>query len=711
MVVEPFGSSSPTESAAVVLPGAVSRGTFSAALVGFKPLAALQAEERAAAEKENASQPMTSLAAHIRRKFTYMSNSRRQCDEPRMIACMLQRRGEYDGAKLARIQQQGGTDIYLKLSANKARAAASWLQDVWAAVDGPVPYALDATPEPDIPPTLVADEYALFQEEVRKTLEAGVQLQPAKLSQLIQARAKMVENRVREQARGMASEMKRKMDDQFVEGGVGEALDQFRDDLVTYPYAVIKGPVLARKPTLAWSETGEIAVTEEIRPTWLRVDPFSIYREAFMARPDEGDIIERHRLTRAALAELIGRPGYNDVAIRGALADYGSGGLREWLSVDQEKAQAQGVDAAAIQSAEAGLIDALECWGSVQGSTLLEWGMSGDEVPDPLAEYKIEAWLVGTWVIRAIINTDPFWRNPYYVTSYSKVPGTWMGESPLDLTRDCQDVCNAVARALVNNMGIASGPQAWVNVDRLPPGEKITQMFPWKIWQVRSDPTGGTAPPVGFFQPNSLAGELLTVYEKFSVMADELSGIPRYMTGDGPMQGAGRTASGMSMLISNAGKTIKSVLTNIDKDVVEPLVERLWLYNMRHSNDPALKGDVKIRPRGATALVVKEQATMRRNEFLQLVLASPVVQQIVGTEGVAALLREQAQTLDLNADKIVPPREVVEARAMGVQAIQYAMPQPPAPQGQEPGQPRVGGGEQLMNGEPVTDNFSPTPAP
>ena len=47
------------------------------------------------------------------------------------------------------------------------------------------------------------------------------------------------------------------------------------------------------------------------------------------------------------------------------------------------------------------------------------------------------------------------------------------------------------------------------------------------------------------------------IYEKFATLADEYTGIPRYMTGDASVGGAGRTASGMSMLMSNAGKSIK----------------------------------------------------------------------------------------------------------------------------------------------------------
>jgi hypothetical protein len=205
-----------------------------------------------------------------------------------------------------------------------------------------------------------------------------------------------------------------------------------------------------------------------------------------------------------------------------------------------------------------------------------------------------------------------------------------------------------------------------------------------------------------FFQPSSLSNELMSVYEKFATLADEYTGIPRYMSGDSPGGGAARTASGMSMLMSNAGKSIKQVISNIDEEVIRPVIERLYFYNMRYGDDPDLKGDVNIVARGASALIVKEQAQMRQNQFLQIALSSPIAQQIVGPEGIAELLRQAAKTLDMNPDRIVPPIEILKQRMLQAQqmaAAQQVAGQPPAPQE----------GAVLENGAPVTNNFAPIP--
>jgi hypothetical protein len=337
--------------------------------------------------------------------------------------------------------------------------------------------------------------------------------------------------------------------------------------------------------------------------------------------------------------------------------------------------------------------------------------MTEEEVPDPMAEYPIEAWLIGTWIIKAVINSDPLGRKPYYKTSYEEIPGAFWGNSVADLCRDTQDICNAAARSLVNNMSLASGPQVVYNIDRLPDGEIITPLYPWKIWQVTADPLGSGSKPVEFYQPATQANELMAVYEKFAVLADEYTGIPRYMTGGSVTGGAARTASGMSMLMTNAGKSIKQVIANIDEHVIKPCVDRLYYYNMRYSDDPDLKGDVDIVARGASSILEKETAQQRRNEFLSVALNSPVAQQVVGMEGIAELLRQAAGTLDMNVDKIVPSADVMKARAAEAQqqqAAQQAMLATNAQQGNpmQGGTPEgAPGGAQLMDGAPVTNRF------
>ena len=702
-------------------------------IMPIKSLSQLQAEEKAQATAQNSRPYITNLAGHIRKQWESMNMAKRQTVEPRLLQCLRQRKGEYDEDKLNLIKKQGGSDIYMMLSSNKARAASSWMRDVMTDMEGgALPFSIRPTPNPELTPEKIQQAYQTMQMELQQAAMLGINPSPEELEEYVEARKQMIRNEMFEEASEAAELMKRKMDDQLLEGGCRDEFNQFIDDVATFPFAMMKGPVVRKQKSYKWvpGVGGEfqLQLSEELLPTWARVDPFMLYWAAHATQPDDGDLIERHRLTRQDLNAMIGVEGYSESAIRAVLDEYGRGGLHEWLWIDSMKATAEGKHLSSVMQNTGELIDALQFWGSVQGKLLVEWGIDEGQIEDPLLDYQVEAWLIGSWVIKAVINPDPLGRKPYYKACYEEVPGSWMGNSPMDLIRDCQDVCNATARALVNNMGIASGPQVWMQVDRLPPGEQITQLYPWKIHQFNADPMGGSAPPIGFFQPNSLAAELMSIFEKFSILADEYSGIPRYMTGDAPSGGAGRTASGMSMMMNNAGKAIKQVISNIDR-AIEKLVERLWFYNMKYSDDPDLKNgaDVKIVARGASSLLIKESAAQRRNELLQMALSSPVAQQIMGIEGTAHLLREQVKTLDLNGDKIVPPPEVVKARAAVAQAQQMLAMQQQAQQPDEQmdvhrdenGQmtkvsvrrrgsgPTSNPNQQLMDGSPATDNFSP----
>ena len=625
-----------------------------AALIPVARASDLEAESKKRSDAMQNTPVIQGLASHVRTRWESSRTGKRDLEE-RMLQCLRQRNGEYDPDKLQEITEQGGSDIYINLTSVKCRAATSWLRDTLLGTGQDKPWAISGTPNPTMPPEILEELKARLANELMVHMQqGGQQPTPSELRTMALQMKDEADREMREESEDRVHRMSRKMEDQLQEGGWHQAFNEFLDDIVTFPYAVLKGPIKRRRKTLKW-ENGALVPTEEIRNEWERVDPFMMYWAPWSWSLGDGYVIERHRLTADDLQALIGVPGYNDDAIRTILNDFATMGMKQWLWTDASKAQAEGKYVTeAIISGD--LVDALQLWDSVKGSLLLEWGLTAKEIPDPALSYPCEVWLIGSVVIRAVLNYDPLGRTPYYLTSYENLPGSVDGKGVTDLCRDSQNMVNASARALANNMGISSGPQVGGNISRLPAGEDITDMHPWKIWQFSQSEYGDNSPPISFFQPNSNANELMAVFEKFSARADEDTMIPRYMTGENT-PGAGRTSSGLSMLISNAGKGIKQVISNIDKNVITPAIERLYQDNLRYGDDPDLIGDVNIVATGASSLVIKESEAIRRNEFLQLVLNSPVAQQIVGMNGTAELLRDSAKNLSGNVDRIVPDRK------------------------------------------------------
>ena len=704
------GPMTPPSSAAVIPITAApsTRGVSVGGIMQIVGNRVLEERERQRVDVMQARPVIQGLASHVRKCWDEARQAKEQTVEPRMLQSLRQRRAEYDPDKLALIRSHGGgSEIYMRLTSAKCRGGSAWIRDAMLGAGADKPFSCSPTPMPSLPPEAVLELKQRAIEELAAYYRAtGQQLEGAELREYLTNQREEMLTKAYEEARAGVQILERKMEDQLEEGGFRQALSEFIDDLVTFPSAIICGPIVRKKPKLAWVKdpaTGEYTadVQEQITLEWERRDPFMIYPAPGASDVNDGYLIDRHRMRPHKLEELIGVPGYDDEAIRAALAEYQTGGLNNWLFVDTEKALAEGKSTTHIQGSTADpIIDVLQYWGHVSGKMLVDWGVPEAQVPHSTKQYACEVWLVGRFVIKAALNPDRLSRKPYYMTSVEKIPGAFWGNSIPDLIRDDQDMCNSSARAIANNMAIASGPQVGVNTERLPNGYNLTEMYPWKIHQFTSDPMGSTADALTFFQPQSIVQELMMVFEKFSVQADEHSNIPRYMTGDSPAGGAGRTASGFSMLQNNAMKGLKQVLSNMDIDIVEPAVNRLHYTNMRSTMIESWmkRGDLQVKARGASSILAKESLQIRRNEFLQAT-ANPVDLQILGPEGRGAVLREQAKTLDMDTDMVVPNPSKLKMMRKAMAAMQ-----------EQAGAPEdtVGSGEQLSNGAPVTDDFSPS---
>jgi hypothetical protein len=639
----------------------------------------LRAEQEATNREMQARQSapfVLGLAAYLRQCWDAARIAKEPIDRL-MLDALRQRNGEYDATKLNSIRQQGGSEVYMRLTEVKCRAAESWLRDILLE-SGTPPWDLEPTPIPELSPTDQSAIQDAFAEQVMTMLQAtGTPPTKADLLELQEVASQQFRFKLLQAAQNRADRMKAKIEDQFAQGGWAEAFNDFITDLVTFPCAFLKGPVVRRQRYLRFetteSGTHTVVPSERLAPEFERVSPFAMYPEPGITRVNDGYLFELHKLSRSALADLIGVPGYDDAAIR-AVLENGPG--QDWVNDTSEMQRDEEERKYYTEMRPTDVYDALEFWGKVSGKMLREWGMAAEEVEDEAREYDANVWLVGNYVIKAVLNYDPLGEKPYCKTSFVKTPGAFWGRGIPEIIADLQNICNAAARALVNNMAIASGPQVEINLDRIPPNENITQMHPWKIWQVLNDPLGSSAPAVRFNQPNDNANTLMGVYERFSRLADDHSGIPSYIYGDTDVKGAGRTASGLSMLMGSAGKGIRQVVMHIDSDVIKPVVQRQFMYNMRYDEDDAAKGDAQVVPRGSVNLAVRETVNVRRIEFLTAT-ANPIDMQIVGVEGRAAILREVAKGLQMPVDEIVPSRD----KLAYIGRLQAAMPPAAAPAG------------------------------
>jgi len=733
-------------------------------LIQFIPNQALDAQEAAQAQAEKEAMErqrrpvITSLAGYFRSLFEAAKEAKQQIEES-LIDALRRRNGIYPPDKLAQIRAQGGSEVFMMLTDEKCSAVTSWLSDFLFPA-GDKPWGIKPTPVPELNDTqtgkimervqqdfmqeVMAEIQARHHDEVVAAMQSGqiktdeqakayfVQkaheiFNPQEINQMLMGRADEIAQEIRlemeQAAKAARDRIETKLHDVILEANWEEAMHDTIDDISTFKSGILKGPVLRQKKRLKWAKPKQqpligydgmdqgyqgpvpagagsmVEVVEEVSMDYNRVSPFDIYPLPNARKPEDG-IIERHRLTRKYLVSLIGVQGYDDDAIRMVLHDYGQSGQSTWLALANDQTRQELENRPNEWRSPESMIDALQFWVNVQGLKLLEYGMPTEMIPDPFIDYSVEAWLIGNYVIKAEVNGDPLGRVPYHFASLRKRNGSIWGSGVPEIIKDSQDACNAAARAMINNMGIASGPQVAVDVSQLPPGSNITNMYPWKIWQINSAPAMGSSskPPVSFFVPPLVAAELMQIYQHHSAEADNKTGIPKYAYGGESKGGALGTATGFSMMMGNASRGIKNVIRNIDNGMIKPSVERAHEFQLLFFNDPEYnQGDVKIIARGSTAMVAKEQAAVRRNELLQVVTRSPAVLNIIGETGLASMLREIFKAGDFKDDDIVPgKREMIQrekAKALAqqqqlemMQQQQAALPAPVA--GQRPGMGR-----------------------
>lgn len=612
----------------------------------------MREEEARKKESEGEEQVQSSLSAYIRRVWERNRNSKDNVSK-RLLNCLRARKGEYSPEQLAMIRAQGGADpVYYKITGTKSRAAASWIRDMILPVKGQC-FSIKSTTIPELPNDMKKAILENAAAKAQEMIRGGMDMSPEEAYAFAgKVRDKVVEELQTISEQAMAR-MEQKIIDTQEEGNWKKALEEFIEDFVTYPFAVLKGPYYQTKRVLKW-DNGKPVPTDETVFCWRRVSPFDIYPSPYARNIQEGELIERIRFSYDTLYSLIGMDGYKELEIREALSDFSVGKLHNWIWEDFDRDY---LETGSYFLSDKDTIDALHYWGNVKGEDLIAWGYTG-KIDDPQKMYPVDAILIGNHVIRAVINDSPMKDRPYHSACWDAIPSSLVGVALPEQMEDLQKLVNALMRGMATNFSHAAGFQTVVLVDLLAPGEDFTSAYPGKVWQGQSSLTGNAGKPVDFFQPQIIAQELLPVFNAFEQKADDVTNVPRYSYGNEKIGGAGSTATGLSMLMNSAAKGIRRAIANIDLNVIQPSVYQTFTKIMLSEPDPYIKGDCKIVPSGSAAILIKEQMQANQKEFLQIT-ANPIDQQIMGMKGRAALLNAIADGMELPKDIVPSVEELV----------------------------------------------------
>lgn len=614
-----------------------------------------QIDATARRDQEDQNKPEVSgLVSHLHVLWEAAKNAKWAIDE-RLAGCIRAKKGIYDPEDLKAIKEFGGSEVYMMLTNVKCRSIEAQIKDIILPA-GEKPWAIDPTAVPSLPNETVDRIVETLKTELQEIMMAfGPQLQIT--PEMVDLRMAELMDEARSEIRKVASnecnEAEQHVEDLLQEGSFYDEISDFIKDFSTYLTAFLRGPFIVSEKKLAWKkgQDGKSFVDTELTKVmkYKRVSPFDIYPAPAAKNLNDGYNFERMRLRHSDLWAFRESDGYFKDSIDATILDHRAGNITNWLWTDQERANIENRPQEITDPTS--VIECLLFYGEIPGRLLLEWGIKYEgTAAEPV---NVSALICGNRLLMVKINKHPLGWKPYYYASFDPSADSIWGNAPKELMEDCQRMCNAAARAMSNNMGIASGPQVEIFKDRVDPGDDIQRMWPWKLWKTLSDPTGSGKPAVNFYQPDMIARELMEVFNFFYSQAGEQLGVPAYDQGsETNTGGAGSTAHGLAMLMSASSKIMKDAIRCIDQNVIKKIIFQTWLHAVT-SGVMEYKGDINIVARASEYLIVAEQLQARRQEFLAFT-NNPVDLAIIGIDGRANILRETVKSLKMDGDNIVP---------------------------------------------------------
>jgi len=484
-----------------------------------------------------------------------------------------------------------------------------------------------------------------------------------------------------------AKKMEKKIHDQLQESGASTHLRSMAFEMALLGTGVMKGPFAVDKEYPNWNEEGEYDPLVKTVPECSHVSVWDFYPDPeAKSMTDAEYVVQRHKMSRTQLRALKGRPYFMDDSI-GMAVDKGPNYVQKYWEMSMEDDDTQ-------PSSERW--EVLEFWGFVDTEVLEEHGVSIPKALKDFDEVNCNVWICNGEVLRFVLNPFKPTRIPYYAVPYEHNPYSFFGVGIAENMDDTQTLMNGFMRMAIDNAALSGNLIIEVDETNLVPGQDLS-VYPGKVFRRQ-----GGAPGQAIFGtkfPN-VAQENMQLFDKARVLADESTGFPSFAHGQTGVSGVGRTASGISMLMSAANGSIRTVVKNVDDYLIRPLGKSFFAFNMQFDFDESIRGDLEVHASGTESLMANEVRSQRLMQFLQ-VAQNPVLAPFAKMD---YIIREIAKSMDLDPDKVTNSMQDAAIQAEILKGFQQPAQPPmgpegvPAPEGQEQAPQSPQGGVQDTSG-------------
>ena len=627
---------------------------------------------------------VSNIIPFIMEKYQKAEDYRYQ-DEERWLRAYRNYRGLYGPD--VQFTEAEKSRVFIKVTKTKTLAAYGQIVDVLFA-NNKFPLSIEPT---ELPEGVVADVH--FDPKEPEGMQSpygfagdGQELPPGATEQTLgerlgplEQKLEVVEDKLKEgpgktptaiefsPAMIAAKKMEKKIHDQLEESGANKNLRSSSFEMALFGTGIMKGPFATDKEYPNWNDSGEYDPVFKTIPQVNHVSVWNFYPDPDANNMDEAQfVIERHKMSRSQLRNLKKRPYFRSQVIDEAIS-FGENYTKKYWEDDlSDYAPEHGIDR----------FEVLEYWGMVDTEMLEE---NGVEIPDELKDFdelQGNIWICNGKLIRMVLNPFKPAKIPYVAAPYELNPYSFFGVGIAENMDDTQTLMNGFMRMAVDNAVLSGNLIVEVDETNLVPGQDLS-LYPGKVFRRQ-----GGAPGQAIFGtkfPN-VSSENMMLFDKARVLADESTGFPSFAHGQTGVQGVGRTASGISMLMGAAAGSIKTVIKNVDDYLLRPLGEGFFRFNMQFDFDSEIKGDLEVKARGTESLMANEVRSQRLMQFLQ-VASNPALAPFAKFQYV---IREIAKSLDLDPDKVTNNMNEAALQAEMMKQFQAPMAeeqQPAAPAG------------------------------
>ena len=459
-----------------------------------------------------------------------------------------------------------------------------------------------------------------------------------------------------------SKKMEKKIHDQLEESNAKKQLRTTAFECALFGTGVMKGPFALDKEYPNWNEDGTYDPVFKTIPQTSSVSIWNFYPDPDANNMDEAEyVIERHKMSRSQMRGLKRRPFFRSNAIDTAI-DMGESYTKEWWEQVMEDAD---------QDSKSERFNVLEFWGYVDTTILEDHDI---DIPKELKDQEqlaVNIWVCNNQVLRLVMNPFTPAILPYYAVPFEVNPYSLFGIGIAENMDDTQTLMNGFMRMSVDNAALSGNLIIEIDETNLVPGQDLS-IYPGKVFRRQGGAPGQSIFGTKF--PN-VSNENMQMFDKARVLADESTGFPSFAHGQTGVSGVGRTASGISMLMSAANGSIRTVVKNIDDYLLSPLGKAFFSFNMQFDFDPEIKGDLEVKAEGTQSLMANEVRSQRLMQFLGVV-QNPALAPFAKMD---YIIREIASSMDLDPDKVANSMTDAAIQAEILKKFQAENPPPPAP--------------------------------